>query len=74
MLASTLTSKGQITIPAEVRKALNLKTGDRVMFEIKDHKAISAKTDPFDYRYLRALSQTLIEWNSPVDDESFNNL
>lgn len=32
MPASTVTSKGQITIPAEVRKALGLRTGSRVAF------------------------------------------
>lgn len=31
--AATLTSKGQITIPAEIRKALGLKRGDAVIFE-----------------------------------------
>ena len=29
---ATLTSKGQITIPAEIRKKLKLKTGDKVFF------------------------------------------
>ena len=32
MPIATVTSKGQITIPAEVRTELNLKTGDRVYF------------------------------------------
>lgn len=32
MSAATLTSKGQITIPVEVRKDLNVDTGDRVEF------------------------------------------
>jgi antitoxin PrlF len=32
MAAATLTSKGQITIPAEVRQALGLDVGDRVEF------------------------------------------
>jgi antitoxin PrlF len=32
MQTATLTSKGQITIPSEVRKALNLKSGDRIDF------------------------------------------
>jgi antitoxin PrlF len=31
-MASTVTSKGQITIPAEVRKALGLRSGSRVAF------------------------------------------
>jgi antitoxin PrlF len=32
MTTATLTSKGQITIPAAVREALGVKTGDRVEF------------------------------------------
>lgn len=32
MAAATLTSKGQITVPAAVRKALGVGTGDRVEF------------------------------------------
>ncbi len=29
---ATLTSKGQMTIPADIRKKLKLKTGDKVFF------------------------------------------
>ena len=32
MSIATLTSKGQITIPAEVRRDLQVKTGDRIEF------------------------------------------
>ena len=32
MSTATLTSKGQITIPADVRRLLNVQTGDRVEF------------------------------------------
>lgn len=32
MPASTVTSKGQITVPSEVRRALGLRTGSRVNF------------------------------------------
>lgn len=32
MASSTVTSKGQITIPIEVRSALGLGTGDRIEF------------------------------------------
>jgi antitoxin PrlF len=32
MTTATLTSKGQITIPADVRRSLNVRTGDRVEF------------------------------------------
>jgi antitoxin PrlF len=32
MTTATLTSKGQITIPADVRRSLNVEAGDRVEF------------------------------------------
>ncbi|ODU08985.1 MAG: AbrB family transcriptional regulator [Rubrivivax sp. SCN 71-131] len=32
MTTATLTSKGQITIPAQVRRVLNVQAGDRVEF------------------------------------------
>ena len=32
MARATMTTKGQITIPADVRKALNLRAGDKVVF------------------------------------------
>lgn len=32
MSTATLTSKGQITIPADVRRSLNVRAGDRVEF------------------------------------------
>jgi antitoxin PrlF len=32
MSTATLSSKGQITIPADVRRSLNVQTGDRVEF------------------------------------------
>jgi len=34
MASATLTSKGQTTIPKEVRIAANLKTGDRMHFSV----------------------------------------
>jgi antitoxin PrlF len=33
-MQSTITSKGQVTVPAEIRTRLNLQTGDRLDFEI----------------------------------------
>ena len=33
---STVTQKGQVTIPSHVRKALNIKPRDRVAFELFD--------------------------------------
>ncbi len=43
MLSSTLTSKGQVTIPADLRHALNLHAGDTLVFEAIDHKVVISK-------------------------------
>jgi AbrB family looped-hinge helix DNA binding protein len=34
MASATVTSKGQVTIPKEVREALGLKAGDRITFVV----------------------------------------
>ena len=39
-MRSTLTSKGQTTIPAAVRKQLGLKTGDGLVYSIKGDEII----------------------------------
>jgi AbrB family looped-hinge helix DNA binding protein len=41
-IPATVTSKGQITIPVEIRKALGLRAGDRVVFRVVDGRAIFA--------------------------------
>ena len=49
--SSTISSKGQITVPREIRKRMGLRTGDRVEFAIEDGKAVlrpaSAEENPF---------------------------
>lgn len=56
MLEATLTSKGQVTIPVEVRRALGLKTADRLivrydeesgsltMFKVLSPRELAART------------------------------
>ncbi|MCC7353223.1 MAG: AbrB/MazE/SpoVT family DNA-binding domain-containing protein [Anaerolineae bacterium] len=36
----TVTQKGQVTIPAEVRRALGLKARDKVIFELSEEKGV----------------------------------
>jgi antitoxin PrlF len=43
---SRLTSKGQVTIPANIRKRMGLKPGDEVEFRNEGGKTIVAKRPP----------------------------
>jgi AbrB family looped-hinge helix DNA binding protein len=43
---ATVTSKGQITLPKEVRDALGLQPGSQVEFEVVEGKAILRKRVP----------------------------
>ena len=40
MSVATITYKGQITIPKDVREALGIQTGDRVFFIVEGDKAM----------------------------------
>lgn len=46
-LTSTVTSKGQITIPAEVRQHLGLEQGDKVLFIIEDQGTVRVEVPPY---------------------------
>ncbi len=35
-MQTTITSKGQVTVPAKIRERLNLHTGDKLDFEIEN--------------------------------------
>ena len=39
MLHSTVTSKGQTTIPQQVRRALRIKPGDRLEYSVENDRA-----------------------------------
>lgn len=39
MLHSTVTSKGQTTIPEKIRKALHIKPGDKLEYEVEGERA-----------------------------------
>jgi AbrB family looped-hinge helix DNA binding protein len=71
---SRLSSKGQVTIPVEVREKLGLEPGDVVVYEVEGDHVTLHRAEPFDIAFHAALSQTLDEWGSAEDDEAFRDL
>jgi AbrB family looped-hinge helix DNA binding protein len=74
LAVSRLTQKYQATIPADVRRALNLKQGDTVQFEIDGDRVTLRRRRVGDRSYLRGLEANLSEWTSPYDDEAYRDL
>jgi antitoxin PrlF len=74
MHVSKLSAKGQITIPKEIRKSLGIAPGDLVTYELQGQYIKIRRITPFDAAFHSAISETLEEWNSPDDEEAFNDL
>jgi AbrB family looped-hinge helix DNA binding protein len=51
MPISTLTSKGQTTVPKEVREALDLDAGDKLTWEIRGRRVAVTTERPAFYRW-----------------------
>ncbi len=67
MSSATLTSKGQITIPKEVRNSLGIDTGDRVEFieiEPNVYSMVAATSD------IKELKGIIPQPNTPVSLQS----
>ena len=68
-MATTLTTKGQVTIPKRVREAAGLKPGSRVEFKVNReglvelHKAATQRGGKPD-RFERALGKAQIKWRT----------
>lgn len=71
---SKLTEKYQATIPADVRKALGLKKGDLVAFDVAKGEVRLRRATPVDLAYVQALTGTLSEWDSKADERAFRDL
>jgi antitoxin PrlF len=78
--SSTISSKGQITVPQEIRKRLGLKTGDRVEFVVEEKRTTirpaQAPDNPF-LKYVGALPafssvRKINEWLHELRDEDEN--
>lgn len=48
MATATITSKGQVTIPKELRDALHLQAGHRLEFELREDGSVLVRPRTFD--------------------------
>ena len=55
MPTTTITSKGQVTIPKEIREHLRVKSGDRVDFVVDDSGRVIVQPATLDVRELRGI-------------------
>jgi AbrB family looped-hinge helix DNA binding protein len=70
-----VTSKGQITIPREVRTAMHVEPGDHLVWEVStDGVARVRRAQPLDFDYARAVEGSLPEWSSPEDNDAYQRL
>ena len=76
METAKISKTGQTTIPAPMRKFLQIKKGDRLLFEIDEKKhVVLRKIKPFDAEFALSLESTLAnEWNSDSDSKAYDDL
>ena len=71
-MATTVTSKGQVTIPKQVRDALKIKAGTKVAIELAgEDEAILRKVRPVERRpdrFDRAIGSAEIKWHGTTDE------
>lgn len=58
MSTATVTSKGQVTIPKDVRDALNLKQGTRLLFVLQRDGTVLIRPQTIDLRDLIGILKT----------------
>ena len=73
-VTSRLTKKYQATIPAKVRKALNLRAGERIAFDVEGDRVHVRKATALDLQFANALADTLSEWSSDADADAYRDL
>jgi antitoxin PrlF len=66
---STISSKGQTTLPAAVRRLLRVSSGDSILYELEKETVRIRRATPLDLDWAKAVESTLTEWSSPADDD-----
>ncbi len=72
MTETTITKKGQVTIPREVREKLGLKPGDRIVFTVEDGRIIGIPVEyiPKDQMYFWSKEWQKLEKSAENDKKN----
>lgn len=74
VLLSKITTKGQATIPAKVRKLLGVGPGDSLLFTIEKGRVTVKRAEKLDAGFLKLATDSFADWNTPEADEAFRDL
>jgi AbrB family looped-hinge helix DNA binding protein len=71
MPRATMTSKGQVTVPAEIRKALSLEPGDQLQFTLLPDGTVLLRARNVPLRALKGLVKADRGARVRIEDMSF---
>ncbi|MBK8524674.1 MAG: type II toxin-antitoxin system PrlF family antitoxin [Betaproteobacteria bacterium] len=70
-----ITTKGQTTVPQEIRAALGVKPGDLIAWDAAADGSVRVRRiQPIDLESLRAAERTPDEWAGAADEEAYRGL
>jgi antitoxin PrlF len=72
MAESTMTSKGQITIPKVVRERLHLEPGDKVYFDVRDDGSVFLATRKHPLESLFGMLKDKVRLKRPITIDEMN--
>jgi AbrB family looped-hinge helix DNA binding protein len=69
-METTLTSKGQVTIPKHIRDSLSLEPGCKLVFDVNKDGELVLRTErpPRPDRFDRAVGAAEIKWEGTTDE------
>ncbi len=72
MPTTTLSSKSQLVLPAEVRRRLGIRPGDRLVVEVEGDHAVIRKAETSDVAALATFRSAIWEGQAQALDEERN--
>lgn len=75
MLTATVSSKGQVVLPKEIRSRLGIRPGDKIGFSTSPQGVVTVrKLEPLDAAFLKLATESFSDWNDPEAERAFRDL